>query len=153
MRRGKGMRSGGLLAAETFNVQRPTFNSEREEGRAGLTSNLNFYFASPPGPRTSQRRTTLSNDIAMMTSAQKKARKSLKVPIGGVPGWLLRSAGKAKRSAPRNENIEISILRCPAKTRKTRKITPMARAHIAIMMNTEKKTAVVARWMLMSITV
>ena len=32
MRRGKGMRSGGLRAAETFNVQRPTFNSKERKG-------------------------------------------------------------------------------------------------------------------------
>ena len=81
----------------------------------------------------------------MITSAQKNARKSLIVPMGGVPGWLLRSAGKANRSAPRNENMLISILRWPAKTRYTNESTPITSAHIAIMMKREKKTAVVAR--------
>jgi hypothetical protein len=31
------------------------------------------YFASPPGPRISHRNTTDSNDIAIITSAQKNA--------------------------------------------------------------------------------
>src|SRR3954467_1815853 len=104
-----------------------------------------YFGASPPGPRIIQRRTTESNESAMITSAQKNAIKSLIVPIGGVPGWLLRRAGNAKSNAPRNENMLISILRWPAKTRNTRQITPMVNAHIAIMMKTEKKTAVDAR--------
>src|SRR3954462_2714020 len=111
-----------------------------------------YFGASPPGPRIIQRSTTASNDSAMITSAQKNARKSLIVPIGGVPGWLLRSAGNAKSNAPRNENMLISILRWPAKTRYTSETTPTTSAHIAIMMKMEKKTAVDARWMLMSMT-
>src|SRR5436190_17983297 len=100
----------------------------------------------------SQVRTTASRDSAISTSAQKKARKSLRVPIGGVPGWLLRSAGKAKRRAPRKEYMLITILRWPARTRKTRKITPKVSDHMATMMKTEKKIAVGARETLRSTT-
>ena len=62
----------------------------------------------------SQVRTTESKESAIITSAQKNARKSLKVPIGGVPGWLIDDVNGhlAPADPPTAEGLAHAISRC-----------------------------------------
>ena len=61
-----------------------------------------YFTASAGGGRRSHKVTIEMRQRAMITSAQKNPRKSFSVPIGGVPGSLLRSAGNAKSTVARN---------------------------------------------------
>jgi hypothetical protein len=82
---------------------------------------------------------------ASMTSAQKKEMKSLKAPMGGTPGWLFRTAAKAKSKAARKENIPSSILRPRKKILRVINMTAMVTPHIKTMTKTEKKITVEER--------
>ena len=87
---------------------------------------------------------------AKITSAQKKEIKSLKVPMGGTPGWLLRTAIMANSSAERKENIPTSILRPRSSMLSTSSRTHMAAPHIRKEMKSEKNMTVEEREMVMS---
>ena len=87
----------------------------------------------------------------MITSAQKKEMKSLYVPIGGVPGWALRTVAKANSNAAVNENIASSTLRPRSTTLKVKSRTEIVNPHIITMTKSEKNLVVEAREIVMSI--